>query len=92
MTLMELKMQPAIHLQSKFSASIFRFALHSLQMDCGLHFQFRRGHYITREIPEGLYLKSWEWYCERSLSDMRNTIPDSHVADLRTRNFANDFK
>jgi hypothetical protein len=74
MTSMELKMQPTIHLQSKFSAYIFRFALHSLQMDCGLHFQFRRGHYITREIPGGLYLKSFaklrvrksatcEWYC-----------------------------
>jgi hypothetical protein len=50
--------------------------------------------------PGGLYLKSFaklrvrksatcEWYCERSLSDMRNT---STIADLRTRNFANDFK
>jgi hypothetical protein len=40
---------------------------------------------VSREVPGGLYLKSFaklrvrksatcEWYCERSLSDMRNTI------------------
>jgi hypothetical protein len=51
MTSTELKMQPTIHLQRMQSKPEYGRGEFALQMYCGLHFQFHRGHLITREIP-----------------------------------------
>jgi hypothetical protein len=50
MTSTELKMQPTIHLQRMQSKPEYGRGEFALQMYCGLHFQFHRGHLITREI------------------------------------------
>jgi hypothetical protein len=56
-------MQPTIHLESKLSASISRFAL---QMYCGLHFQFRRTHYHSWNI---LYLGFFQLFLNSLLQN-----------------------